>query len=129
MKKYFKWLLESNRPKHILVGFIISVTLGVGAAFAAAASAEMKDWMWNGKRGGTFGWLKGNGFDWLDFTATMIGGVIELHFIAFFKAFLLSVIKVEIPGSVTVTGDFHVYLPALINSNCNFFWLTILSPL
>ena len=68
MKKYFKWLLESNRPKHILVGFIISVTLGVGAAFAAAASAEMKDWMWNGKRGGTF--------DWLDFTATMIGGVI-----------------------------------------------------
>lgn len=76
MKKCFKWLLESNRPKHILVGFIISVTLGVGAAFAAAASAEMKDWMWNGKRGGTFGWLKGNGFDWLDFTATMIGGVI-----------------------------------------------------
>lgn len=109
MKKYFKWLFESNRPKHILVGFIISVTLGIGASFAAAVSAEMKDWMWNGKRGGTFGWLKGNGFDWLDFTATMIGGVIgtALHCL-FFKAFLLSVIKVEIPGSVTVTGDFHV---------------------
>ena len=51
MKKYFKWLFESNRPKHILVGFIISVTLGIGASFAAAVSAEMKDWMWNGKRG------------------------------------------------------------------------------
>ena len=76
MKKYFKWLLESNRPKHILIGFIIGVTLGIDASFAAAASAEMKDWMWNGKQGGTFGWAKGNGFDWLDFAATMIGGVI-----------------------------------------------------
>lgn len=76
MKKYFKWLSESNRPKHILVGFIISVTLGITATFAAAASAEMKDWLWNGKRGGSFGWIKGNGFDWFDFLATMIGGVI-----------------------------------------------------
>lgn len=76
MKKYFKWLTESNRPKHILVGFFISLTLGVVAAFTAAFSAEMKDWLWNGKRGGTFGWVKGNGFDWLDFIATMIGGFI-----------------------------------------------------
>lgn len=76
MKKYFKWLLESNRPKHILVGFAIGATLGVSAVFAAAASAEVKDWLWNGKRGGIFGWIKGNGFDWLDFLATMVGGVI-----------------------------------------------------
>ncbi|GAY31079.1 hypothetical protein [Prevotella sp. MGM2] len=75
MKKYFKWLTESNRPKHILVGFFIGLTLGVVAAFVAATSAEMKDWLWNGKRGGTFGWIKGNGFDWLDFIATMIGGI------------------------------------------------------
>lgn len=75
MKKYFKWLLESNRPKHILVGFAIGATLGVSAVFAAAASAEVKDWLWNGKQGGTFGWVKGNGFDWLDFATTMIGGV------------------------------------------------------
>ena len=75
MKMYFKWLTESNRPKHILVGFFIGLTLGVVAAFAAAASAEMKDWLWNGKRGGTFGWVKGNGFDWLDFIATIIGGI------------------------------------------------------
>jgi fluoride ion exporter CrcB/FEX len=75
MKKYFKWLTESNRPKHIVVGFFIGLTLGVVAAFVAAASAEMKDWLWNGKRGGTFGWIKGNGFDWLDFIATMIGGI------------------------------------------------------
>ena len=75
MKKYFKWLLESNRPKHMLVGFLIGLFLGLSAACAAAASAEMKDWLWNGKRGGTFGWIKGHGFDWLDFAATMIGGV------------------------------------------------------
>lgn len=76
MKKYFKWLLESNRPKHILVGFVIGITLGLTAVFAAAASAEMKDWLWNGQRGGTFGWIRGNGFDWLDFWATMLGGII-----------------------------------------------------
>ena len=75
MKRYFKWLTESNRPKHIVVGFFIGLTLGVVAAFVTAASAEMKDWLWNGKRGGTFGWIKGNGFDWLDFIATMIGGI------------------------------------------------------
>lgn len=76
MKRYFKWLLESNRPKHILVGFIVGFTLGIDATFTAAASAEFKDWLWNGKRGGMFGWVRGNGFDWLDFWATMIGGVI-----------------------------------------------------
>lgn len=85
MKKYFKWLTESNRPKHILVGFFIGLTLGVVAAFTAAASAEMKDWLWNGKRGGTFGWVKGNGFDWLDFIATMIGGIAG----ALFRYFVL----------------------------------------
>lgn len=71
-----KWILESNRPKHIAVGFAIGLTLGIAAAFASAASAEMKDWMWNGKRGGTFGWVRGNGFDWLDFAATMVGGAV-----------------------------------------------------
>jgi len=76
MKKYFKWLLESNRPKHVLVGFLIGITLGISAVFAAAATAEIKDWMWNGKQGGTWGWIRGNGFDWLDFISTMIGGVI-----------------------------------------------------
>lgn len=76
MKKYFKWLLESNRLKHILVGFLIGLTLGIAAVFAAAASAEVKDWLWSGQRGGTFGWIKGNGFDWLDLFATMIGGII-----------------------------------------------------
>lgn len=76
MKKYFKWLLKSNRPAHIIVGFFICLAFGVDGAFVAAISAETKDWLWNGVRGGKLGWLKGNGFDWLDFAATMLGGIV-----------------------------------------------------
>lgn len=76
MKKYFKWLLESNRPKHIIVGFLIGLAFGFDGAFVAAASAETKDWLCNGARGGKLGWLKGNGFDWLDFATTMLGGIV-----------------------------------------------------
>lgn len=72
----FKWLLESNRTKHLVVVFFIGLVLGLPAAFAAATTAEFKDWMWGGKKGGIFGWLKGNGFDWLDFLASMIGGAL-----------------------------------------------------
>lgn len=75
-----KWLTESNCPKHILVGFFIGLTLRVVAVFTAAASAEMKDWLWNGKGGGFFGWIRGNGGDWLDFIATMIGGIVVALF-------------------------------------------------
>lgn len=76
---YLKRLLERNRLKHILAGFAIGATLGVSATFAAA-SAEMKDWMWNGRQGGTFGWIRGNGFDWPDFAAAMLGGAIGALF-------------------------------------------------
>lgn len=76
MEKYFKWLRESNRPKHIIVGFLIGLAFGFDGAFVAAASAETKDWLWNGARGGKLGWLKGNDFDWLDFAATILGGII-----------------------------------------------------
>lgn len=76
MKRYFQWVLESNRPKHIAVGFLLGFILGMEAVFVASATAEIKDWMWNGKKGGTLGWLSGNGFDWLDFIATMMGGIV-----------------------------------------------------
>lgn len=70
----FHWLLESNRPMHIIVLLLIGLCLDIEAVFAASATAEFKDWLWNGQKGGAFGWLKGNGFDWLDFLASMIGG-------------------------------------------------------
>ena len=80
MKKYFNWILKSNRPIHILIGFAIGCVFGICAVFTASVSAEIKDWLWNGKQGGIFGWLKGNGFDWLDMLATMIGGCIGILF-------------------------------------------------
>lgn len=76
MTRYFKWLTESNRLKHLYVGFLLGLVFGLVGAFIAAATAEVKDWLWNGQKGGILGWMKGNGFDWLDFAATMIGGAI-----------------------------------------------------
>ena len=29
MTRYFKWLTESNRPKHIIVGFLIGLAFGI----------------------------------------------------------------------------------------------------
>ena len=82
MRKYITWIFESNRPKHVIVVFFVGLFLGIEGAIAASASAEFKDWMWNGSKGGIFGWIKGNGFDWLDFVASMIGGVLGsyLHY-------------------------------------------------
>lgn len=76
MKKYLHWLIESNRLWHIFIVFIVGLALGIEASFASAATAEFKDWLWNSHKGGVFGWIKGNGFDWLDFAASMIGGIV-----------------------------------------------------
>ena len=76
MEKYYKWILTSNRPKHIGAGFLIGATAGIVCALLVAAAVEIKDWCWKGHHGGFFGWIKGNGFDWLDFVATIIGGTL-----------------------------------------------------
>lgn len=76
MNKFFNWILESNRPKHVVVVFLVGLFFGLDGAFIASFTAEMKDWMWNGSKDGYFGWLKGNGFDWLDFVASMLGGAV-----------------------------------------------------
>ena len=58
------WLKESNREKHLYyaipIGFIFTILAVLGCAFAM----EFKDKQWGGK------------CDWLDITATMIGGAI-----------------------------------------------------
>ena len=58
------WLKESNRPKHLLYAipsaFIGTILFAAGLAFGM----EFKDKQWGGK------------FDWLDITATLIGGII-----------------------------------------------------
>ena len=62
--KVFKWLKQSNRPKHLLyaipIGFIFTILAVLGCAFGM----EFKDKQYGGK------------FDWLDIVATMIGGLI-----------------------------------------------------
>ena len=58
------WLEESNRIKHLLyaipIGFILTILAVIGCAFGM----EFKDKQYGGN------------FDWLDISATMIGGLI-----------------------------------------------------
>lgn len=58
------WLKESNREKHLLyaipIGLIGTILMVIGCAFGM----EFKDKQY------------GNKFDWLDITATIIGGII-----------------------------------------------------
>ena len=58
------WLKESNRTKHLLyaipIGFILTILTVIGCAFGM----EFKDKQYGGS------------FDWLDISATMIGGLI-----------------------------------------------------
>ena len=58
------WLKESNRIKHLLyaipIGFILTILAVIGCAFGM----EFKDKQYGGN------------FDWLDISATIIGGLI-----------------------------------------------------
>ena len=58
------WLIDSNRIKHftyaIPIGFVFTILCVLGVA----SGMEFKDRQWGGK------------WDWLDWLATMIGGVI-----------------------------------------------------
>lgn len=64
MKKFVKWITESNRKKHFLyavpIGFIFTELCVLGVAFGM----EFKDKQYGGK------------FDWLDITATVLGGLV-----------------------------------------------------
>ena len=60
----FKWLKESNRLKHLIyaitIGFIFSIICVIGVA----SGLEYKDCLY------------GNKWDWLDWIATLIGGLV-----------------------------------------------------
>lgn len=83
MKNFMSWIKESNRPKHLAVGLLIGLLFGFVTAVVAGASVEYKDWKHAGAKGGRFGYLKGNGFDYLDLAATSLGGLIggAIHYI------------------------------------------------
>lgn len=59
-----KWLSESNRPKHLLYAIPIAIVFTILCVLGVATALEFKDKQY------------GNIFDWLDWLATMIGGII-----------------------------------------------------
>ena len=58
-----KWLRESNRPRHILYGFLGALIGTLLFAVGLAIGKEYGDKAWGGK------------FDRLDLWATLIGGI------------------------------------------------------
>ena len=59
-----KWLIESNRWKHLLYAIPIGLVFTILCVLGVASGMEFKDKQWGGK------------WDWLDWLATMIGGLI-----------------------------------------------------
>lgn len=59
-----KWLSESNRDKHLLYAIPIAIVFSILCVLGVATALEFKDKQY------------GNKFDWLDWLATMIGGII-----------------------------------------------------
>lgn len=58
------WLTKSNRPKHILYGFIGALIGTILFIVGLAVGKEYANKSWGGE------------FDWLDISATLIGGVV-----------------------------------------------------
>lgn len=69
MKKLIRWIMASNRYKHLLGGLFIGALAGSDycAAYAGigvAAALELKDKQWGGE------------WDWMDFALTVAGVVV-----------------------------------------------------
>ncbi len=62
--KNINWITESNRQKHLLYAIPIGAIFTILAVIGCAFGMEFKDREHGGK------------FDWLDITATIIGGII-----------------------------------------------------
>lgn len=55
------WFKQSNRWKHLLYGFLVSIIAGFAFTIGCAAGMEFKDRAWGGK------------WDWIDFGLTVAG--------------------------------------------------------
>lgn len=60
------WFKQSNRRKHLLYGFLVSIIAGFAFTIGCAAGMEFKDRAWGGK------------WDWIDFGLTVAGGLAGL---------------------------------------------------
>lgn len=58
------WLTKSNRFKHLIFAIPIGFVFTILCVLGVASGMEFKDKSWGGK------------WDWLDWLATMIGGLI-----------------------------------------------------
>lgn len=58
------WITESNRLKHLIFAIPIGFVFTILCVLGVASGMEFKDKSWGGK------------WDWLDWLATMIGGLI-----------------------------------------------------
>lgn len=68
-----KWLKKSNRTKHLLYAIPIGSLFTILCVLGVASGMEFKDREYNGK------------WDWLDWLATMIGGILgQTLFIIFY---------------------------------------------
>lgn len=60
----FKWLKESNRLKHLVYAIPIGLIFSMICVVGVASGLEYKDYLY------------GNKWDWLDWSATLIGGLV-----------------------------------------------------
>lgn len=60
----FKWLKESNRLKHLVYAIPIGLIFSIICVVGVASGLEYKDYLY------------GNKWDWLDWIATLIGGLV-----------------------------------------------------
>lgn len=58
------WLKDSNRDKHLLYAIPIGILFGFNCVLGIASGMEIKDKLY------------GNKWDWLDWSATILGGFI-----------------------------------------------------
>lgn len=63
-KKKRCWLTESNRMSHFLLAIPVGLFLTILTVIGLATGMEFKDREWGGR------------WDWLDWTATVLGGFI-----------------------------------------------------
>ncbi len=81
------WMKISNRDLHFIYGLKLAIIFSCLFSAGCGLGMEYKDWEYQGSKGGRFGWLlhdgkfgwfrkNCNGFDWLDFWATTLGGIV-----------------------------------------------------
>lgn len=68
--------LQENQSEIAILNADIEAKIAAHKNEIAKLKLQQKELRQTKMKGGIFGWIKGNGFDWLDFAATMIGGAI-----------------------------------------------------